>query len=64
MNYFIFVGYLKAGGGEGVPANHLSPLWIATRLSAGYTIFIFIFLSVFLSDVCQYKFRMCCLGFF
>ena len=27
-NYFIFMGYLKTGDGEGVLANHLNPLWI------------------------------------
>ena len=27
-NYFIFIGYLKTGGREGVRANLLNPLWI------------------------------------
>ena len=28
-NYFIFVGYFKTGGREGVQANPLNPLWIS-----------------------------------
>ena len=27
-NYFIFMGYLKTGGGEGVRAKLLNTLWI------------------------------------
>ena len=32
-NYFLFIGYLKMWGGEGVRANHLNPLWICHCIS-------------------------------
>ena len=31
-NYFIFIGYLKTGDGEGVQANPLDPLWVRNWL--------------------------------
>ena len=51
-DYFIFMGYLKTGGGGGVRANPLNPFWIRHWHSEDFGLTGLIFRLIYFFDEC------------